>query len=130
MNPVTWLTKQHVLYIHSKQIYEHGGHHGVRDEALLESALMRPKNLVNYETASIHQLASCYAHSIIKNHPFIDGNKRTGIASCGVFMMLNDYMLTAEEPELVINTTLLASNKISENEFTKWLIKNSEATTI
>ena len=72
-----WIMKETVLAIHDRQIDEHGGTMGVRDMGLLESALARPRNLAAYTTPKIHELAAAYAWGVIKDHPFIDGNKRT-----------------------------------------------------
>ena len=121
MNPPVWININHVLAFHSKQIQEHGGSHGVRDKGLLESALARPQHLFNYENPGIFDLAACYAYGIVKNHPFVDGNKRAGIVTAGVFLQINGFILQTPEPELVSQVTALADGSLDENEFSKWL---------
>jgi death-on-curing protein len=120
-----WLNINHVLAFHSKQIHEHGGSHGIRDKGLLESALARPQQLFNYAKPSIFELAACYAYAITKNHPFVDGNKRTGIVTAGVFLQINGFFLETSEPEVVNKVTALADGSIDEREFSEWLTKVS-----
>jgi death-on-curing protein len=90
-----------VLAIHDEQVAEHGGGAGVRDEGLLESALSRPQNLFGYETAALPQLAAAYAYGICKNHPFVDGNKRTSLVVAELFLALNGPCLSAFYPHLL-----------------------------
>jgi len=121
-----WILKETILSIQSILISEHGGTSGIRDEGLLDSALARPKNLHLYsETANIFELASSLGYSLIKNHPFIDGNKRVALTATAVFLDINGWILNASEPEAVIVFTDLASNKLTEKEFVVWLKKNS-----
>jgi len=121
-----WILKETILSIQSILISEHGGTSGIRDEGLLDSALARPKNLHLYsETANIFELASSLGYSLIKNNPFIDGNKRVALTATAVFLDINGWILNASEPEAVIVFTDLASNKLTEKEFVVWLKKNS-----
>lgn len=125
MKKPKWLTLHEISIFHSKQIQEHGGLQGIRDNNLLESALARPQQLFSYSEANIWELAASYAYGIIKNHPFLDGNKRTGIIAAAVFLMINGYNLTAPEEALYSITIGLAEGKQTENQFAKWLQENS-----
>lgn len=127
MEPI-WVLDNVVLAIHKQQTAEHGGSDGVRDMGLLESALNRPKNLYVYSEhkPSLYQLAASLAYGIIKNHPFIDGNKRTAYVICNLFLELNDVTLTASMQEKYFKTLGLAEGSLSEIEFSLWLSKNSE----
>ena len=84
-----WIELPLVLAIHNRQLAEHGGSEGIRDQGLLESALFRPLNLLNYGNPSIFELAAAYGYGITKNHPFIDGNKRTSYVVMRTFLKLN-----------------------------------------
>src|SRR3990172_9535685 len=108
-------------------IAEHGGSHGVRDTGLLESALSRPVNLFSYGDPDLPALAAAYAAGIIKNHPFIDGNKRTGFAAAATFLDRNGLELTASEAEATRMTLDLASGSVAEEEYGAWLRENSRA---
>lgn len=111
--------------MHDRLLAEHGGIAGVRDESLLESALARPKNLIAYGKPSLFELAAAYAFGIVKNHPFIDGNKRTGFMAAFVFLGINRIDFDAEESAVVIRTLAVAANEISEEAFAAWLSNNS-----
>ncbi len=117
-----WLKLDRVLAIHRRQIAEHGGSDGVRDMGLLESALARPQDLHAYEPDSdIPALAAAYAFGIVKNHPFIDGNKRTGYVAMEWFLIRNGYTLIAPPEEKYLTILALASGDLSEEELTEWL---------
>lgn len=116
-----WLRQDVVIAIHDEQIAEHGGHPGIRDLALLLSALARPKNKAAYQTSSVFDLAAAYTAGIILNHPFVDGNKRTGFIATYVFLILNKWTLTASEAEAVDAVLALAVKEIDETSFSKWL---------
>ena len=93
-----WLTKDSVVEIHTAVVDASGGSHGLRDEALLESALSRPQNVFAYENdVSVFALAASYAEAITHNHPFVDGNKRTAFAVAGLFLEINGYELMLEQ---------------------------------
>src|ERR1043165_206141 len=95
-----WIEVHEALAVHSMSIAEFGGRFGVRDAGLLESALARPKNIAAYEPdADVAQLAAAYAGGVIKNHPFIDGNKRTGYVVMEMFLILNGFELEATQME-------------------------------
>jgi death-on-curing protein len=111
-----------VLAIHKRQIAEHGGSDGVRDLGLLESALARPRNIAAYEPeADIARLGAAYAFGIAKNHPFVDGNKRTALVACRTFLMLNGYQLNATPAEKYLTFLSLAEGSLSEEELSAWL---------
>ncbi len=117
-----WLAIDRVLAIHSRQIAEHGGDAGVRDLGLLESALARPLNIAAYEPGSdIARLAASYAFGIVKNHPFIDGNKRTGYVVMETFLIKNGFELHATPPDKYTTILSLAEGSLSEDELAAWI---------
>ncbi len=119
-----WILESVVLKVHDAQLAEHGGLSGIRDKGLLESALSHPQNLFSYDNPSIYDLATAYAERIAKNHPFIDGNKRTAYVVMNLFLRLNGYKLTAPKAERVVKMVQLATNKINIAEFAVWLSNN------
>jgi death-on-curing protein len=121
MKEPVWISKQEIIAFHSKQIQEHGGLPGVRDDGLLESAIARPQQVFAYSDVNIFELAASYAHGIIKNHPFLDGNKRTAIITAGIFLIVNGWMLEVSEEELYLQTIALAESALSEKSFSRWL---------
>jgi death on curing protein len=127
MKEPRWLIIDEILAFHTKQIREHGGSHGIRDKTLLESALARPQHLFAYASfeSDIFLLAAAYAYGIAKNHPFVDGNKRTAMTSAGVFLILNEHTLEVPEIEMVANMTNLATGTLEEKDFGKWLKQGS-----
>jgi death-on-curing protein len=104
-----------------EQISEHGGSLGIRDAGLLSSALARPQNQAAYGDPSVFDLAAAYAFGIIGNHPFVDGNKRTGFLAAYVFLDLNGWELIASEVEAVTAVLALATNEMDEAGFASWL---------
>ena len=113
MNEPIWLEEALVLALHEQLIRDFGGQAGVRDLGLLSSALARPQNVIAYEeTPSIARLAGAYAFGLVRNHPFLDGNKRTGFAAADVFLQLNGHELTASEVEAVFVFRDLAAGEI------------------
>jgi len=122
-----WVGESVALAIHDVQLAEHGGLSGVRDKNMLESALARPQNLFGYGSPDTADLAASYAHGIARNHPFVDGNKRTAFVVCELFMNLNKCVLAADDVACVLMMQDLASGAISEAQFADWLRKNSEA---
>ncbi|AOS84378.1 death-on-curing protein [Chlorobaculum limnaeum] len=121
-----WLLDAVVLAIHDEQIAEHGGSTGIRDASLLSSALTRPKNQAQYGgEPSVFDLAAAYAYGIIRNHPFVDGNKRTGFLTSYVFLHINGWQLRASEVEAVNAVLALAADEIVEPGFSNLLISNS-----
>ena len=117
-----WLRFDAVQAIHKRQIAEHGGQDGLRDLGLLESALTRPLNIHAYRPeADIADLAAAYAFGIIKNHPFADGNKRTGYVVMETFILLNGYLLTASQPEKYLTIIYAADGSLPESELARWI---------
>jgi death on curing protein len=124
-----WLDLDVILDMHRRNLIRYGGGSGLRDQGLLESALARPKWLHEYDTgADLHRLAAAYAFGIVKNHPFIDGNKRLGFVSAYTFLRFNGWYVTADERDTLRALLALASGNLTEAEFAAWLKQNSEAT--
>lgn len=103
-----------------------GGLAGIRDRGLLESALNRPKHLFAYGHPDLFELAASYAAGIIKNHPFLDGNKRAGFLAAALFLEVNNMQFTAPEEEVVVFTVGFAAGKIRERQYAAWLRKSCE----
>jgi death on curing protein len=122
MPEIKWLLEETVYAIHKRQIAEHGGGDGLRDEGLLLSALARPQNLLAYseETPLISALAASLAYGIAKNHPFVDGNKRTALVVSRTFLLLNGYELNASQEEKYLTFLKLAEGNLSEEELADW----------
>jgi death-on-curing protein len=120
----TWLTTDIVKAIHSQQIAQHGGADGVREEGLLESALARPRQKHAYGEPDIPEMAAAYAFGIARNHPFIDGNKRTALMAAYVFLRLNGLVLDASEVEAVVTFRDLAAGELDESQLARWLKAN------
>lgn len=123
MPEIKWLLEETVYAIHKRQIAEHGGSDGARDEGLLLSALARPQNLLAYseETPDISALAAALAFGIARNHPFIDGNKRTALVVARTFLLLNGYNLQATQEEKYTTFLTLAEGNLSEAELADWI---------
>jgi death-on-curing protein len=122
---IVWLLEETVTAIHHRQIAEHGGSEGLRDEGLLSSALARPQNLLSYSESrpDLASLAAAYAYGIARNHPFIDGNKRTALVAARTFLLLNGVDLNATQDEKYLTFLNLAEGGISEEELADWLRK-------
>jgi death-on-curing protein len=127
MDDPIWITETLAMAIHRRQLAEHGGLDGVRDPGLLQSALARPRHLFAYTdpTPELPALAASYAFGIAKNHPFIDGNKRTAAVVCETFLELNGMSIKATDMELYPIFLDLAAGSISEEELATWLIEHS-----
>lgn len=120
MEPL-WLSKPALLSIHGLLLAEHGGAIGLRDEGLLESAMAGPLNHFQYGESDIYQLAASYAYALTRNHPFVDGNKRTAFAAAGIFLELNGHQLRASEPDAVLAVLALSKGELDSEEFGNWL---------
>lgn len=118
---IRWITRDIAMAAHSQSLGDHGGSPGVRDEGLLASALARPLNLAAYGAPSIHQLAAALAYGLAKNHPFVDGNKRTAFLCAYAFLGLNGVELDADEAEAAAIMIDLAAGEVSEEDFARWL---------
>lgn len=121
-----WIKEDAALAAHSEQIAEHGGSEGIRDSGLFESAMARPRNLAGYEDPDAAALAAAYAYGLARNHPFVDGNKRTAAAVSEGFLNLNGYALSASDAEVVVTFEALASGDISEHELADWFRERLE----
>lgn len=122
MKEPRWVSKELVLAVHDELLAEHGGATGLRDEGLLlDSALARPENLFSYEKVDLFSLAAAYAHEILRNHPFVDGNKRTAFLTAYVFLGKNKKELVASEVEAIQVILDFVSKKLNEKVFALWL---------
>jgi death-on-curing protein len=121
--PAVWIRTDVALAIHRRQLAEHGGADGVRDRGLLTSALARPRNILAYSDPrpDLATLASAYAFGIARNHPFVDGNKRTAYVVCRTFLLLNGHDLAASREEKYSTFLSLAEGGLSEEELAAWL---------
>lgn len=124
MSEPVWLRLEAILAAHDDQLAEHGGGVGVRDQGLLQSALARPLNLLVYGEPSRPRLAAAYAFGIARNHPFVDGNKRTAMVAAELFLALNGFDLTADDVEVVATFLALAAGEIAEEELAAWIGRN------
>ena len=120
---VVWIEKALVLAVHERQLAEHGGSGGVRDEGLLESALARPQQLHAYgdPAPDLSDLAAALAYGLARNHPFLDGNKRTAHVGYRTFLALNGAELVATDEEKYLTILALAEGKLGERDFAAWL---------
>ena len=118
-----WIDPRVVHLFHQRQLAEHGGIEGIRDEGLLESALARPQQLWCYGNPppDLCALAASYAHGLAKNHPFLDGNKRTAAIACELFLILNGIAFTVGEEEKYPHYLALAAGDHDEDSFATWL---------
>ena len=115
-----WVRADVVHAVHDWQLAEHGGLPGLRDEGMLESALARPRNQAAYGKPDAAALAAAYAFGLVRNHPFADGNKRTGWVVARVFLADNGYRLQFDPTDAVRTVEALAAGKISEAELAAW----------
>lgn len=120
------MSKAVVLAVHDAQIAEHGGGQGLRDEGLLEAALDRPRNLFHYGEPDMAALAAAYAYGLAKNHPFVDGNKRTSFVACELFLAINGHELTMDDTEAVTTWLALAAGELEEEQLA-WRIRGAMA---
>jgi death-on-curing protein len=128
MQEPTWITEQIFLAIHEDQLAQHGGSPGIRDENLLGASLARPKHLFAYSDPTIFDLAAAYGYGLAKNHPFIDGNKRTAFMVMYTFLGLNNYWLEVSEIEVVLKMESLAIDTETQESIALWLSNNTIAT--
>ncbi|RFF29384.1 type II toxin-antitoxin system death-on-curing family toxin [Wenzhouxiangella sediminis] len=122
MTDPIWLSSDLIEAVHERQLIEHGGGTGVRDRGMLESALARPQQLYAYgEDVDVVALAASYAFGLSRNHPFVDGNKRTAAVACELFLELNGHQLLAEDSELYPVFMALAAGEMEEEGLLEWL---------
>ena len=124
MSEPFWLSRQMIVAIHDEQLTIHGGAAGLRDEGMLESALDRLRNKWTYEQAELAELAAAYAFGIARNHPFIDGNKRTSLLALYTFLGVNGVEFDVPEAEAASIILSLAAGEISEESLTRWIRDN------
>ena len=120
-----WVLPEAALAAHREQLAEHGGGNGVRDAGLFDSAMARPQNLAAYGEPDAAALASSYAFGIARNHPFIDGNKRTAAVVCETFLILNGFVLEVTDAEIVVTFLALAAGELAEEDLADWVRKAS-----
>lgn len=125
MKPPVWVAREAVLAVHEQLLSEFGGDSGIRDAGLLDSALGRPENRLAYAEPSLFDLAAAYAFGIVRNHPFVDGNKRTGFTAAVLFLERNGRRFQASEADVVIRTLALAAGEMTEPGYASWLESNS-----
>jgi death on curing protein len=124
MSEPFWLTRQIIVAIHDEQLAIHGGASGLRDEGMLESALDRPRNRWAYESAELAELAAAYAFGIARNHPFVDGNKRTSLLALYTFLGVNGIDFNVPEAEAAAMILSLAAGEVDELGLTRWIRDN------
>lgn len=123
MADVVWLLEEAILTIHQRQIAEHGGSGGIRDLGLLTSAIARPQQLLSYGQPSpdLASLAASYAYGIARNHPFVDGNKRTALVAARTFLLLNGVNVQAAQVDKWLTFLRLAKGSLTEDELSTWI---------
>ena len=120
-----WLDTSVLLAVHDEQLVEHGGISGVRDTGMFESALFRAPNLAAYGEPDFAELAAAYGFGLAKNHPFLDGNKRTAFVAVELFLRLNGYVLKANDAACVLTMLAVTSGDMDEAGFAGWVRQNS-----
>ena len=126
---IRYLTSEQVLFIHARLLAETGGEHGIRDLGLLQSAVARPQAIFDGSEfyPDIHQKAAALVESLINNHPFVDGNKRTGITAAAMFLKINNFSLTASNQEVESFVLSIASGEQTVESITEWLKSHSKS---
>lgn len=124
MKTPAWVDLDDCLAFHEEMLSRFGGLSGIRDKGLLDSALARPQQLFAYGEPSLFDLAAAYASGIIRNHPFLDGNKRAGFLAAALFLEVNGFRFTAPEEEVVVQTLGLAAGAVSESAYAAWIEKS------
>jgi death-on-curing protein len=127
MKEPVWVLHEVVFLAHEQSLARFGGSAGLRDEGLLDSALGKPLNLFAYGKPSVFELAASYAFGLVKNHPFLDGNKRAGFIVAVTFLQINGWRLEASEVDATIRTLALAAGEMSEADYATWLEENSKS---
>ena len=128
MKPRKWVWLDHDVLraVHDEQLAEHGGAGGTRDDGLFESALARPENLAAYGEPDVADLAAAYGFGIARNHPFIDGNKRTAFVAVELFLDLNGLELSAGDADCVLTMLAVAAGQMDEPTFARWLRQRTQ----
>ena len=120
-----WLRKDVLYAVHDAQLAEHGGLAGVREEGLYASALARPQNVAAYGSPDHAKLAASYGYGIVRNHPFIDGNKRTAFVAVELFVGINGFELLADDMACVLTMLAVAAGEMEQDVFAEWIRANS-----
>lgn len=123
--PWLWIDTAVLMAVHDEQLVEHGGISGIRDVGMFESALSKPQNLTAYATPDFAELAASYGYGLAKNHPFLDGNKRTAFVAVELFLRLNGYLLQADDATCVLTMLAVAAGEMNEADFASWIRQNS-----
>ena len=126
MKEPAWVLREVVLTLHEQSLAQFGGSAGIRDEGLMDSALGKPHNLFAYGKPTLFDLAASYAFGLVTNHPFIDGNKRTGFIVAVLFLELNGLRFCASEVDATVRTLALAAGDMTETAYAQWLEANSK----
>jgi len=121
-----WLTREEALGLHELMLSDYGGLEGIRDDNMLESALAKPRHKFDYGNPNMAELAASYAVGVVKNHPFLDGNKRTGFMLAAGFLERNGYSFMAAEADAAVRTLALAAGEMTEAAYATWLGANSK----
>ena len=125
MSEPIWISDKVAKSIHADQIVQHGGSPGIRDENLLSASLARPRHLFTYGETTLFDLAAAYGYGLAKNHPFIDGNKRTAFAVMATFLVINGYWLEVPEIEVVAMMEGLAADRENQDSLARWIENNT-----
>ncbi len=126
MDDWTWLEPGVLRLVHDEQLAEHGGAAGVRDEGLFESALARPRHLAHYGKPDVADLAAAYGFGLARNHPFVDGNKRTAFVAMELFLDRNGQALVADDVECVLVMLAVAEGTLDEAGFADWIRRHAQ----
>ena len=122
MKEPRWVDRRALALLHAETLAEHGGRSGIVDEGRLDSALARPRQIFHYERKhDLARLAAAYAAGLVRNHPFVDGNKRAAFLAVGLFLGLNDFLLAADQVDAARNMLALAAGEINEEQFATWV---------
>lgn len=124
-----WISRRALLLLHGESLAIHGGAAGLRDAGLLDSALARPANLFAYGSPDVFDCAAAYAFGLIRNHPFVDGNKRAAFLAAGLFLRLNGLRLAAPQADATHTVFALAAGELPEPDFAAWLRTHSDPLT-
>jgi len=120
-----WFSREECLALHDMMLADYGGMSGVRDDNMLESALAKPRQLFAYGKPTLAEMAAAYAAGVVKNHPFLDGNKRTGFMLGAAFLERNGHEFFATEVDATLKTLALAAGEMDERQYAEWLATNS-----
>jgi death-on-curing protein len=121
VSEIRWILKRTIIAIHNDQLAEHGGKPAIRDEGLLDSALARPEMKASYGDTHLPLLAAAYAFGIARNHPFIDGNKRTAYVAMELILGRNGYVVTADDQDATTTFLRLAAGDMTEEDLAGWI---------